>query len=220
LQHIKELIDAATTRDPEQARTAFNQLSEKARAAYQGAYPLTKDNLPSPGDLSSAASTTPLAPKPSAVATDRSSATAQTEVNLLSPEQGGHAVVVPKSDWLKVISGKDDEWAGNADPGQEAVYAFKDERPATFWKFSILIVSTDNRLPKEIELLVADDSPTGTFRSIGKVTVINALLVKSPYQESSLPETTAKYVKIKILSLFGGCCGWLPQIRILGKPLR
>jgi hypothetical protein len=76
LQHIKELIDAATMRDPEQARTAFNQLSEKARAAYQAAYPSAKDNLPPPGDLTSGASTTPLPTKPSAVATNRNPAPA------------------------------------------------------------------------------------------------------------------------------------------------
>jgi hypothetical protein len=222
LQHIKELIDAATTRDPEQARTAFNQLSEKARAAYEGAYPLTKDNLPSPGDLTSGASTTPPVTKPSAVATDRNPATARTEVNLLSPEQGGQAVVVPSSEWLKAISGKDGESAGGADPGKEAVYAFKDEKPATFWKFAILVIGSDDHLPKDIELLVADDSPQDpkAFRSIGKITVTDALIVKTPYQEFPLPETTGKYVKIKILSLYGGCCGELPQIRILGKPVQ
>jgi hypothetical protein len=64
LQHIKELIDAATTRDLEQARAAFNQLSEKARTAYQGAYPLAKGNLPSPGEMTSSESTTPPATKP------------------------------------------------------------------------------------------------------------------------------------------------------------
>jgi hypothetical protein len=220
LQHIKELIDAATTRDPEQARAAFNQLSEKARAAYEGAYPLAKGNLSSPGELTSGASTTPRETKPSTVATDRISAPARTEVNLLSPEQGGQAVVVPSGEWLKAISGKDGEWASGAGAGQEAVYAFKDERPATFWKFAILVTGSDYHLPKDIELLVADDSPTGIFRSIGKITVTDALIVKMPYQEYPLPETTAKYVKIKILSNYGDCCGALPQIRILGKPVQ
>jgi hypothetical protein len=170
--------------------------------------------------LTSGASTTPVATKPNTVATDRNPAPAPTEVNLLSPEQGGQAIVVPSSEWLKAISGKDGEWANGANPGQEAVYAFKDERPATFWKFAILVTGADNHLPKDIELLVADDSPTGTFRSIGKITVTNALKVKTPYQESPLPETTAKYVKIKILSIYGDCCGGLPQIRILGKPVQ
>jgi hypothetical protein len=73
LQHIKDLIDAKTTRDLEQAR---NQLSEKARAAYDAA--LAKGNLPPPGELTSGASTTPLPTKPSAVATDRIPATAGT----------------------------------------------------------------------------------------------------------------------------------------------
>ena len=70
LQHIKELIDAATMRDSEQARTAYNQLSDKARAAYESAYPLAKGNLPPPQELSMGASTTPLATKASAQETE------------------------------------------------------------------------------------------------------------------------------------------------------
>jgi hypothetical protein len=65
IQHIKDLIDAKTTRDLEQAR---NQLSEKARAAYEAA--LAKGNLPPPGELTSGASTTPLPTKPSAQETE------------------------------------------------------------------------------------------------------------------------------------------------------
>jgi hypothetical protein len=214
LQHIKDLFDAKTTRDLEQAR---NQLSEKARAAYEAA--LAKGNLPPPGELTSGASTTPPATKPNTGTTDRNPAPTPTEVNLLSPEQGGQAIVVPSSEWLKAISGKDGELVAGVHSEQEAVYAFKDERPATFSKFSILVTGSSDCLPKEIELLVADDSPTGTFRSIGKITVTDALIVKTPYQEFPLPETMAKYVKIKILSLYEGC-GVLPQIRILGKPVQ
>jgi hypothetical protein len=60
LQHIKEIVDAATTRDLEQERTAFNQLSDKARAAYEGAYPLAKGNIPPPDELKRVASAAPL----------------------------------------------------------------------------------------------------------------------------------------------------------------
>jgi hypothetical protein len=220
LQHIKELIAAATARDSVQERTAFNQLSEKARAAYEGAYPLAKDKLPPPEELIRGASTTPLSTEPSAVGTGPIPAPAPAEVNLLSPEQGGQAIIVPNGEWLKAISGKDDESASVGQAGQDAVYAFRDERLATFWAFSILVSAANDRLPKEIELLVSDDLPPGTFRSIGKVTVTNALKVKELYQRFPLDETTARYVKIKILSIFGDCCGILPQIRILGKPVQ
>jgi hypothetical protein len=62
LQHIKELIEAAMTRDPQSARIAFNKLSGPARAAYERAYPLAKDDLVSPEELSAGGATTSAQP--------------------------------------------------------------------------------------------------------------------------------------------------------------
>jgi hypothetical protein len=45
LQHLKDLIEALMTGEPERAKTAFSQLSDTARAAYQRAYPLAKNSL-------------------------------------------------------------------------------------------------------------------------------------------------------------------------------
>jgi hypothetical protein len=59
LQHIKELIDAAMTRDLKQAETAFNQLSDKARDAYASAVSSAKDILPPPDELKIGAGSTP-----------------------------------------------------------------------------------------------------------------------------------------------------------------
>jgi hypothetical protein len=138
------------------------------------------------------------------------------EINLLAADQGGQPMVVPNDNWFKPISGKESDYA-SVGVGQEAVYAFKDEKPAKFSKFSVLITGASDDNPKQIELLVADDSPTGTFRSVGILNVFNAKLVKSPYQEVSFSETTAKYVKIKMLANYS-CCGgiWLGQVRLLG----
>ena len=138
------------------------------------------------------------------------------EINLLAADQGGQALVVPNDEWFKPISGKEGEGA-SVGVGQEAVYAFKDEKPAKFSKFSTLITAASDSNAKQIELLVANDSPTGTFRSVGILNVYNAKLVKSPYQELSFDETAAKYVKIKLLAAYG-CCGgiWLGQVRLLG----
>jgi hypothetical protein len=88
-------------------------------------------------------------------------------------------------------------------PAPEAVFAVKDEKPSTFSKVQILIPSTGGWV-KDFELPAADDSPAGTVRSLGKFTTQNALMIKSPYQEFAFPETTAKYVKLKILGNQGG----------------
>jgi hypothetical protein len=138
------------------------------------------------------------------------------EVNLLAPDQGGQAIIVPSDGWLKPVSGNGDQGAG-VNVGEEAVYAFKDEKPATFSKFALLITGANGYNLKEFELLVADDSPTGEFRSLGKFTTFNALMVKMPYQEFAFPPTTARYLKIRALSGWGGFGSvTLPPFRLIG----
>ena len=88
--------------------------------------------------------------------------------------------------------------------GDEAVYAFKDEKPATFDKFSLLIKETSGQNIKEFELLVGDDSPTGTFRSSGTFTAQNAKPMKGGgYQDFKFDPVTAKYLKVKLVSNYG-----------------
>jgi hypothetical protein len=139
------------------------------------------------------------------------------EVNLLAPNQGGQAIIVPHESWLKPLTAKDEGPWGGGDVGEEAVYGFKDEKPATFSSFSLLIPGTDKRNIKQFELLVADDSPTGDFRSLGKFTTVNARMVKTPYQVFAFPQTTARYIKIHILSNYGGSQTILPPFRVMGR---
>ena len=74
---------------------------------------------------------------------------------------------------------------------------------------------------KDFEILVSDELPVGGFRSIGKFTAQNLRVIKSPYQEFTFPETTAKYLKIKVLSNYGGSPlgnTFLKQIRLIRRP--
>ena len=82
-------------------------------------------------------------------------------------------------------------------PAAEAALAFEDGKSSTFSKVPILIASPGGWL-KDFELLAADDSPAGTFRSLGKLTTQNGSMIKSPYQEFAFRKTLAKYVKRKI----------------------
>ena len=138
------------------------------------------------------------------------------EVNLLAPDQGGQALVVPNDEWFKPITGDEKDLA-QVTRGQEAVYAFRDEKPAIFSRFSVLVLGEDGHNPQKIELLVADDSPTGTFRSIGTLNVVNAKIVKSPYQELAFDEVKARYVKIKVVQSYYYDTFYLRQIRLLGR---
>lgn len=139
-------------------------------------------------------------------------------VNLLAVSQGGQLLLAPDDSWKAVTTGGDSD-VGRVQANQEAVYAFKDDRPATFKSFSVLIPGATDLNLGDVELLVGNDSPTGTFQSLGKFKVQNAKMMKTPYQEFTFPETTAKYLKIKLLSNTGYPGGKidLHQIRLTGK---
>jgi hypothetical protein len=119
-------------------------------------------------------------------------------MNLLSPEDGGQLVLAPNDAWSVTIDGKEDAFR-EVQVGEEAVFAFKDERAATFDSFSMLIPRS-GRNPKQFELFVAD-SPTGPFRSLGTFQPQNVRLMKTAgWQEFKFPPVTAKYLKVKLRS--------------------
>jgi hypothetical protein len=122
-------------------------------------------------------------------------------INLLSPKNGGQVVVATNNNWLRTIDGNEEravEFASN----DWVVYAFKNEQQAAFDTFTVLIPRKGDNL-KEFELLAGNDSPTGVFDSIGKFKPVNALVIKSPYQEFKFPPITAKYLKLQIVSGWG-----------------
>jgi len=137
--------------------------------------------------------------------------------NILAASNGGQLLVAPDDDWNKLIDGKEDYVMVR--PGQEAVYAFKDEQPATFERFATLVSETAGWNLKEFELLAGDESSTGTFRSIGRFTVQNAKMLKSPYQEFKFDPVTAKYLKIKLNSNYGDARGkiYVSEFKVLGQ---
>ena len=145
----------------------------------------------------------PLAKKiaPSTVPAGRNNAAATVgqHINLLSSENGGQLVAAASEAWSHLIDGKDKEYA-NLTIGQSGVFAFKDERPATFDMFKILIPATSDYNIRAFELLKGNDSPTGKFESIGSFETQDLKLFKTPYQEFPFAPVTAKYLKVKILS--------------------
>jgi hypothetical protein len=137
-------------------------------------------------------------------------------INLLDPKKGGQVIAATNDKWLKTIDGKENYYVG-FDWDEWAIYAFKDERPATFDTFAVLIPAKGNNL-KEFELLAGNDSPTGNFDSIGSFTTTNGKLFKHPYQEFTFPPVTAKYLKVQLKS------GWedyqgarVFQFRLFGR---
>jgi hypothetical protein len=140
------------------------------------------------------------------------------QINLLLPANGGQVLAAPDPEWTKVISGNEREEVGAGFPA-EAIFAFKDEKPAVFDSFRLLIASNAGGNPREFELFAGNDL-SGEFRSLGVFQPVNARLLQSPYQEFKFPETTAKYLKVKFTSAHGstGAGGWkrVPQMQLFG----
>jgi tetratricopeptide (TPR) repeat protein len=199
----------------------FERLNDlaNARAAYQAA--LAKD----PGFALAKNNLARLESTPAATGTAKSagsgSANSANDINLLAPEEGGQLLAAPNDSWRKITSGKEDEWIeikAGADADSDAVYAFKDKKPARFHQLTVLISGSNDYNPKEIDVLAGNDGPKGSFSSVGKCTLTNRLLFEMRYQECELPPTTARYVKLKILSSYHfNAWAHVPQVRLVGQ---
>ena len=166
-----------------------------------------------------APTTPPAAPAPVAPTPPVASSTAaQTGINLLADANGGQLIAAPFAAWSSTIDGKEDSYVG-VNANTEAVFAFKDEKSATFDTVAVLIPSASNENLKDFELLVSD-KPDGDFRSIGKFQTRNLRLMKSGgWQEFKFPAVTAKYVTFRALSRVDGYGGGLIiyEIRLFGQ---
>jgi extradiol dioxygenase family protein len=126
---------------------------------------------------------------------------AATGIDLLSPQNGGTILAAPNDDWAKLNNGL----AERAVPyAGEGVWGFKDGKAATFSRFEMLIPGTDQYNVKEFELFAGDESPTGSFRSIGRFTTENIKFMLAPYQIFTFPPVTAKYLKVALQTDWGG----------------
>jgi hypothetical protein len=139
-------------------------------------------------------------------------------VNLLSAENGGHLVTATGDAWLATIDEKDDfnTILEGLQENNEAVYAFKGERKARLEMFTMLINEADGGNVKEFELFVGNDSPTGSFESIGKFSPQNIKLYKTPFQQFKLPQVSAKYLKIRLLKTFGYPHPHVREVQLFG----
>src|SRR5262245_26085837 len=131
LKKLQEAIDFATKREFERALEMFNRVpeaarvaaywndvgavreslndQENARLAYQKALDLRPDFEPAKVNLARLDKrATPDATRPAKAETR--SPDASPAINLLSPYEVGQDVRVPSADWIKIVSGKDDDY--------------------------------------------------------------------------------------------------------------
>jgi len=201
----------------------FERLNDltSARAAYLAAlakdpgFTLAKSNLTR---LESAAA--PVAAG-SAKSANTVAAASANDINLLAPEEGGQLLAAPGESWRKITSGKEDDWIEirtGTDADSDAVYAFKDKKPARFHRLTVLISGSNDYNPKDIDVLAGNEGPKGSFAPVGKCTLTNRLLFETRYQECELPPTTARFVKLKVLSSYHfNAWAHVPQVRLFGR---
>jgi hypothetical protein len=139
------------------------------------------------------------------------------EIDLLTAENGGHLVAASDDIWKFTIDGNEDYHCCFY-PKQNAVYAFKEGKPASFDTFASFIDATRPDNAHELELAVGNDSPTGEFRTIAKCEFQNIKMFEMPYQECKFPAVRAKYLRVTILSNFGGTGSavYLDEFKLLG----
>jgi extradiol dioxygenase family protein len=139
---------------------------------------------------------------------------AATGIDLLAPQNGGTILAAPNDDWAKLNNGV----AERAVPyAGEGVWGFRDGKPATFDRFEMLIPMTDQYNVKEFELFAGDESPTGSFRSIGSFTTENIKFMLAPYQAFTFPAVTAKYLKVALKTDWGGGYIAADDFRLFGQ---
>ncbi len=143
------------------------------------------------------------------------------QTNLLNKANGGTLIAAPFAQWEGVISRPDDYVAPNEvaythSLPSEAIFGFRNDAAATFDKFAVLVPQSYGRNARTIELLAGDD-PGGEFRSLGRFQTQNIRFAASPYQEFALPETTAKYLKVRIVDTHGDKPLYLYPMKLFGR---
>jgi hypothetical protein len=184
---------------------------QNARLAYQKALDLRPDFEPAKVNLAR------LDKRGAADATIPAKSPDSPPINLLSPYEPGQDVRVPTAEWIKIVSGKDDDaiWDKRNPKFESTEAIFPLRGPAIINAFAVLIKEQSDTNPKDIAFF-AGDSASGEFRLIQQCAFENILKLNMPYQECTFPATPARYIKIKLLSHFGGYGVRLGQIRVLG----
>jgi hypothetical protein len=145
-----------------------------------------------------ASGTQPAAQSGATAPVSREAASTSGRIDLLAAANGGHLVRAPHENWMEPIDGTE---AWGYITGDEAVYAFKDEKPATFDVFRMLITETRGYNIKGLELLATSDAPNGQFQSLGTFETQNVRLFPSPWQDFTFSPVKARYLKVRVRSL-------------------
>ncbi len=135
--------------------------------------------------------------------------------DILAAKNGGVLLAAANDDWLKLNDGKEDDRAVTYNT--TGIYGFKDGKPATITGVDVLIPEQSEYNVKDFEVFVGDESPTGSFKSVGTFTTQNIKLMQDPYQRFTFEPVTAKYLKFTMNTDWGGGYIAAYELRAHGK---
>ncbi|HYV94793.1 MAG TPA: hypothetical protein VE978_23670 [Chitinophagales bacterium] len=135
-------------------------------------------------------------------------------INLLFQKNGGQILLAPTDSW----KGTNDSIENSVETGGEGTYGFKDGRKATFDMFCMFISETSPYNIHRFQLLYSndDDYINGKFDSIGTFNTVNAKIFSTPYQEFKFPKVTARYFRVKVLSMWDSSLGYSKEYQLWG----
>lgn len=118
--------------------------------------------------------------------------------------------------WEATVDGATDNVAWLR-KGQEGVYGFPNGQSAEFDLFAVAINGARANV-SSLELLAGDEGPLGEFRSVGICEFANTKMLQSHFQECRIPKTTAKYLKVKLISsIASDGDGYATEFKLFGK---
>lgn len=135
--------------------------------------------------------------------------------DLIAQSNGGSLLYGQNDDWSKLNTSNGERATVRVGEG---VWSFKDEATATLSAVQVLVPKADKYNLKNFEILAGNDGPTGDFRSLGQFSVSNTKVQPDGWQTFQLPETDAKFVKLKTISDQGGGYISMYGMRVFGTP--
>lgn len=125
----------------------------------------------------------------------------QKDNDVLAANNGGTLIFAPNDKWANL--NRNHENFSGPTYGGEAVWSFKQGKPATFDRIEVRVPNRGDYHVKDFEVLAGDD-PYGQFRSLGTFATLNTRVMPDGWQGFPLPQTTARYVKVVFKSDHGG----------------
>jgi hypothetical protein len=142
-----------------------------------------------------------------------------TGTNLIEAAEGGRIISSSTQEFAKAIDGSE-EYTGAMYDGQEAVFSFKDGKPALIEKFALPILAVEGHNPGKLYLSASTESPERGFFPIAEVNVQNKVFFGNVYQEFKIePPAAARYLKITVGPGSSGGHSYHREWKVYGKLL-